>query len=93
MGNLRWLTVGLPVAESGVGGLTIALLAVGFPRLAAGLIAALYLGLAGGQLLVLRVAERPSCGCFGRIAGPIGTGTIVRAAALALLPVAAIIVF
>jgi hypothetical protein len=92
LSNLRWLTVGLPVAESGVGGLTIALLAVGYPRLAAGLIAVLYFGLAGGQLLVLRVAERPSCGCFGRTSGPIGTRTIVRAAVLALLPVAAIIV-
>lgn len=91
-GSSNWVILGLPVAESGAGGLTIALLAAGYPHLAAGLIAVLYFCLAAGQLLVLRLAERPSCGCFGRTAGPIGTRIIVRATVLSLLPVAAIIV-
>ncbi len=84
--------LGPPVTESGAGGLTIAHFVAGYPHVAAGLIAVLYLCLAAGQVLLLRLAERPSCGCFATSSGPMGTTTIVRAAVLSALPAVIVIV-
>jgi hypothetical protein len=91
--GIRPFTTGLPAAEVAAGLAAIGLTLMGRQVAAVALLAPLFLLLAAGQAVILRRSVNPSCGCFGRTAGPIGTGTIVRAAALALLPVAAIIVF
>jgi len=91
--GIQPFTTGLPAAEVATGVAAIGLTLMGRQVAAVALLAPLFLLLAAGQAVILRRSVNPSCGCFGRTAGPIGTGTIVRAAALALLPVAAIIVF
>jgi hypothetical protein len=83
---------GIPACEVAVGLAALGLALVGRPIGAAVLLALLFLLLAAGQAVILRRSVNPSCGCFGKTSGPIGTRTIVRAAVLALLPLAAIIV-
>lgn len=90
--GIRALTYGVPTVEIATGSAAVGLMLMGRPVAAAALLALLFLLLAAGQALILRLGTNPSCGCFGRTAGPLGTGTIVRAAVLSLLPVAAIVV-
>lgn len=90
--GIRALTYGVPIVEVATGLAAVGLTLIGRQVAAAAFLALLFLLLAAGQAVILRLRVNPSCGCFGRTSGPIGTRTIVRAAALALLPVAAIIV-
>lgn len=86
------LIAGLPWIEVTTGLLALAAipLRVLSPATPA-LLSALFVGLAAGQLVVLRRAVSATCGCFGRSASQVGLGSVMRSTVLGFLPVILIV--